>query len=213
MMEKQNKEVRMFTGALECREDTERQKNTIVGVPIVFEQKTDLGMWEEVIEKGALDQTDLKDVRLLVNHDTNQLPLARSRNNNANSTMQLTVEDDGLHIRADLDVENNPRAAEVLSAVEREDVTGMSFMFTVDKDSWENLESEYPTRHILSIGKVFEASVVTFPAYEQTSVYARSLENVQSELESERKALESARKTEELRKALNERSANLCRKD
>ena len=212
-MEKQNKEVRMFTGALECREDTERQKNTIVGVPIVFEQKTDLGMWEEVIEKGALDQTDLKDVRLLVNHDTNQLPLARSRNNNANSTMQLTVEDDGLHIRADLDVENNPRAAEVLSAVEREDVTGMSFMFTVDKDSWENLESEYPTRHILSIGKVFEASVVTFPAYEQTSVYARSLENVQSELESERKALESARKTEELRKALNERSAKLCRKD
>lgn len=212
-MEKQNKEVRMFTGALECREDTERQKNTIVGVPIVFEQKTDLGMWEEVIEKGALDKTDLKDVRLLVNHDTNQLPLARSRNNNANSTMQLTVEEDGLHIRADLDVENNPRAAEVLSAVEREDVTGMSFMFTVDKDSWENLESEHPTRHILSIGKVFEASVVTFPAYEQTSVYARSLENVQSELESERKALESARKTEELRKALNERSANLCRKD
>lgn len=212
-MEKQNKEVRMFTGTLECREDTERQKSTIVGVPIVFEQKTDLGMWEEVIEKGALDQTDLKDVRLLVNHDTNQLPLARSRNNNANSTMQLTVEEDGLHIRADLDVENNPRAAEVLSAVEREDVTGMSFMFTVDKDSWENLESEYPTRHILSIGKVFEASVVTFPAYEQTSVYARSLENVQSELESERKALESARKTEELRKALNERSANLCRKD
>ena len=212
-MEKKNKEIRMFTGALECREDTERQKNTIVGVPIVFEQKTDLGFFEEVIEKGALDETDLKDVRLLVNHDTNQLPLARSRNNNANSTMQLTVEEDGLHVRADLDVENNPRAAEVLSAVEREDVTGMSFMFTVDKDSWENLESEHPTRHILSIGKVFEASVVTFPAYEQTSVYARSLENVQSELESERKALESARKTEELRKALNERSANLCRKD
>ena len=212
-MEKQNKEIRMFTGALECREDTERQKNTLVGVPIVFEQKTDLGMWEEVIEKGALDQTDLKDVRLLVNHDTNQLPLARSRNNNANSTMQLKVEEDGLHVRADLDVENNPRAAEVLSAVQREDVTGMSFMFTVDKDSWENLESEHPTRHILSIGKVFEASVVTFPAYEQTSVYARSLENVQSELESERKALESTRKTEELRKALNERSANLCRKD
>ena len=212
-MEKKNKEIRMFTGALECREDTERQKNTIVGVPIVFEQKTDLGFYEEVIEKGALDETDLKDVRLLVNHDTNQLPLARSRNNNANSTMQLTVEEDGLHVRADLDVENNPRAAEVLSAVQREDVTGMSFMFTVDKDLWENLESDYPTRHILSIGKVFEASVVTFPAYEQTSVYARSLENVQSELESERKALESARKTEELRKALNERSPNLCRKD
>lgn len=212
-MEQKNKEIRMFSGSLEYREDTERQKNTIVGIPIVFEQKTDLGYWSEVIDRGALDKTDLKDVRLLVNHDTAQLPLARSRNNNANSTMQLTVEEDGLHVRADLDVENNPRAAEVLSAVQREDVTGMSFMFTVDKDSWEDLESDHPTRHILSIGKVFEASIVTFPAYEQTSVYARSLESVQSELESERKALESVRKTEELRKALSERSKNLCRKD
>lgn len=207
------KEVRMFTGHLEARQDEERQKSTIEGVPIVFNQRTDLGWWDEIIENNALDKTDLRDVRLLVNHDTNQLPLARSRNNNANSTMQLTVEEDGLHIRADLDVENNPRAAEVLSAVNRQDVTGMSFMFTVDKDSWENLESDHPTRHIESIGKVFEASVVTFPAYEQTSVIARSLESVKATLDSEKEALESARKTEELRKAMLERSEKLCRKD
>lgn len=207
------KEIRMFSGALESRKDEERQKTTIEGTPIVFDQKTDLGDWYEVIDRGALDKTDLRDVRLLVNHDTTQLPLARSRNNNENSTMQLTVSEDGLHIRADLDAENNPRAAEVLSAVERQDVTGMSFMFTVDKFSWEDTESERPTRHIRSIGKVFEASICTFPAYEQTSVYARSLESAKSELESERKALESARETEELRKALSERSMNLCRKD
>lgn len=211
-MEK-NKEIRMFTGELESRKDEERQKSVIEGTPIVFGVRTNLGWWDEVIDTGALDSTDLKDVRLLVNHDTSQLPLARSRNNNENSTMQLTVSDDGLHIRADLDVEKNPRAAEVLSAVERKDVTGMSFMFTVDKDAWEDLESDHPTRHIVSIGKVLEASVCTFPAYEQTEVFARSLESVHDELESAKAALESAKHTEELRKALLERSGNLCRKD
>ena len=206
------KEIRAFNFEVRA-EQNEEHGHYLTGQPIVYNERTNLDWYDEIIDDNALAETDLRDVRFLINHNTDMIPLARSRNNNANSTMQLTVEEDGLHIRADLDVENNPRAAEVLSAVEREDVTGMSFMFTVDKDSWENLESEHPTRHILSIGKVFEASVVTFPAYEQTSVYARSLENVQSELESERKALESARKTEELRKALNERSANLCRKD
>ena len=212
-MENKNKEIRMFTGELEARMDEERQKRTIEGTPIVFGERTNLGWWDEIIDAGALDNADLKDVRLLVNHDTKQLPLARSRNNNANSTMQLTVGEDGLHIRADLDVENNPRAAEVLSAVERKDVTGMSFMFTVDKDAWEDLESEHPTRHITGIGRIFETSICTFPAYEQTEVFARSLESVRDELESAKAALDSAKHTEELRKALLERSMNLCRKD
>lgn len=205
-----NKEVRMFTGLIERRAD-EKEQNIIEGVPIVFEQKTDLGGWDEVIDKNALSETDLKDVRLLVNHDTDQLPLARSRNNNANSTMQMTVEEDGLHIRATLDPEN-PRAKEVLSAVSRQDVSGMSFRFSVDKYKWDDLESDHPTRRILSIGKVFEASIVTFPAYEQTEVYARALESVKDTLESERKALESARQTEALRKAIRERSESLCTK-
>ena len=205
-----NKEVRMFAGLIERRAD-EKEQNIIEGVPIVFEQTTDLGWWDEVIDKNALSETDLKDVRLLVNHDTDQLPLARSRNNNANSTMQMTVEEDGLHIRAKLDPEN-PRAKEVLSAVSRQDVSGMSFMFSVDKDEWDDLESDHPTRRILSIGKVFEASIVTCPAYEQTEVYARALESVKDTLESERKALESARQTEALRKAIRERSESLCTK-
>ena len=82
------KEVRMFTGHLEARQDEERQKSTIEGVPIVFNQRTDLGWWDEVIESSALDKTDLRDVRLLVNHDTSQLPLARSRNNGSGCRKQ-----------------------------------------------------------------------------------------------------------------------------
>ena len=78
------------------------------------------------------------------------------------------------------------------SAVERGDISGMSFMFTIDADEWEDLESDYPTRKIKRIGKVIEVSAVTFPAYEQTTISARSKEV----LENARAALENARKIE-----------------
>lgn len=199
-----NKEQRAYLFDIETRND-EKHGDIITGVPIVFNQRTDLGLWDEVIDEGALDSTDLKDVRFLVNHDTDQIPLARSRNNNENSTMQLEVKEDGLHVRVDLDTENNQRAKELYSAIKRQDVTGMSFMFTVDGDSWEELDSEHPTRHINSISKVFEVSAVTFPAYEQTSISARSLESGKESLANAKHALESARALEEKRNAM------LCR--
>ena len=71
----------------------------IEGRAIVFESKTDLGYFAEIIHRGALDKTNLKDVRFLVNHDTSMIPLARSRNNNENSTMQLIVDDGGMRVR------------------------------------------------------------------------------------------------------------------
>lgn len=186
-------EERAYLCDLETRAD-EKRGNVIEGVPIVFDQHTDIGgMWDEVVDRGALDNTDLKDVRFLVNHDTASIPLARSRNNNSNSTMQMTVEEDGMHIRADLDTEKNPKAAELYSAVGRGDVSGMSFMFSVRGDKWDNLDSDYPIRHITDIEKVFEVSACTFPAYEQTSINARSVNTGRASLESAKKALESAR--------------------
>lgn len=203
----ENKETRAFLCKFETRQNDEHG-TFIEGVPIVFNRETDLGSWKEIIDEGALDGADLRDIRLLVNHDTNQLPLARSRNNNANSTMQFTVESDGMHMRADLDIQNNARAAELYSAVKRGDVSGMSFMFQVNGDKWENLDEEVPTRHITSIGKVYEVSAVTFPAYEATSVNARSLDCGKASLESARKALESAKqranRIAELNKKLEE---------
>lgn len=200
-----NKEVRAFMCDVSTRND-ETHGNVLEGVPIVYDAPTDIGgMWREIIDRGALDTADLKDVRFLVNHDTDSIPLARSRNNNANSTMQMTVAEDGLHVRVDLDTEGNPRAQELYSAIRRQDVSGMSFMFSVKDDRWEDIDSEYPTRHITSLGKVFEVSAVTFPAYEQTSINARSVETGKASLESAREALENARKVEELRKQIIER--------
>lgn len=199
-----------YTKLFECEMRSERDEEHgayITGRPIVLNAATDMcGLWAEIIDSGALDKTDLRDVRLLVNHDTNQAPLARSRNNNANSTMQLSVDDEGLVIRADLDVENNARASEIYSAISRGDVSGMSFMFTVDGDRWEGLDTDYPTRHITSISKVFEVSAVTFPAYEQTSIEARSaaeaLESAKATLESERKAQKEAELRDRIKELL-----------
>ena len=125
--------------------------------------------------------------------------------------MQLSVQEDGLHVRVDLDTENNARARELYSAVNRQDCSGMSFMFTVDGERWEGLDTEKPVRHITSISKVFEVSAVTFPAYDQTSINARSLESVKESLESEQKKVK-ADFVEERRKALKARAEQLARK-
>lgn len=184
------KEIRMFDFEIRAAVDEERGE-TISGRPIVFGQRTNLGMWDEIVDDGALADTDLRDVRLLVNHNIDMIPLARSRNNNANSTMQLSVvPNEGMDIRANLDIRNNAEAKSLYSAVQRGDITGMSFMFTVDSDLWEDIESDHPTRHIRKISKVFEVSAVTFPAYEQTSIQARGLSDA---LESAKDALENAR--------------------
>ena len=191
-----NKEVRSLDFEIRA-EQNEQHGAHITGTPIVFNQVTDLGWIREVIDPGALDNTDLKDVRFLVGHDTTDIPLARSRNNNENSTMQLLVNDNGMDIRVDLDIENNPRAKELYSAVKRGDISGMSFMFTVEKDAWEDLESEQPLRRITSISRVFEVSAVTFPAYEGTSLEAASegeaLESVRASLESAKQKLAEER--------------------
>ena len=191
-----NKEVRAFN--FECRADENEQHGTfITGTPIVFGQATDMGWYEETINRDALANTDLKDVAFLVGHNTGMIPLARSRNNNENSTMQMTVGDNGMDIRVDLDTENNAEARALYSAVKRGDMSGMSFMFIVESDSWDDIESDYPKRTIRSIKTVMEVSAVAFPAYPQTTIQAASedatLESVRASLESARKQLEEER--------------------
>lgn len=174
----------------EVRAQTGEHGTIITGRPIVYNSKTNLGFYDEVIESGALDSTNLNDVRFLINHDTSRIPLARSRRNNGKSTMQFTVDPMGLNLDwVMLDVENNSEARALYSAVGRGDISGMSFMFSVDDEEWENLESDHPTRHIRKIGSVVEVSAVTFPAYESTEIQARS----RAALENARSALENAR--------------------
>jgi HK97 family phage prohead protease len=210
-----NKEVRAFNFEVRAEKD-EKHGTYITGTPIVFDQATDMGWYEEKIDRDALADTDLKDVRFLIGHNTSMIPLARSRNNNENSTMQMSVTDEGMDIRVDLDTENNAEARALYSAVRRGDMSGMSFMFTVDGDSWSDIDTEYPKRTITSIRKVYEVSAVAFPAYEGTSIQAASegetLDSVKASLESARRQLaeeRAAQAEEERRTALIERLNNL----
>ena len=91
-----NKELERRSYNFEVRAEETEAGNIITGRPIVYNSRTDLGWFDEIIEPGALNNTDLTDVRFLVNHDTSKIPLARSRRNTANSTMQLTTDNDGL---------------------------------------------------------------------------------------------------------------------
>ena len=154
------------------------EEGVIEGTPIVFNQKTRISDWagefDEIITEHALDKCDLKDVRLFVNHDIDKITLARSRKGNENSTMSFTIDSEGLHIKAKLDTENNSEARALYSAVKRGDMDGMSFMFRIRGETWEDQDKDIPTRIVNDISIVHEVSVVNFPAYPQTTVNARS---------------------------------------
>ena len=191
-MDKTKTEIRTFRFDIRADQD-EKHGNMLVGRPIVYDEKTDLGWYDEIIERGALDDADLKDVRFLVNHNTDMIPLARSRNNNENSSMQLILDDEGLSFRTTLDTANNMESRALSSAVDRGDISGMSFMMIRVKDRWENARSEHPLRHVIGIGRIGEISAVTHPAYAQTYIENRG---ISGSLESALESLESARAAE-----------------
>jgi len=142
----------------------------LAGRPIVYEAPTVIndpaGAYTEIIRRGALDECDISDARLMYNHDLNKVPLARTP-----KTMTLTKSPSGLDMAAQLPDTEEARA--VHTAVARGDLSGMSFAFVVAPggDKWD-LRSK--TREIFKIKKILEISVVPFPAYPQASVEARA---------------------------------------
>jgi len=187
------REVRFLP--LELRTEQENDEAAYIeGYPIVFNQETDMGEWRETIDPAAVkDEKMLRDVALMIGHDFGSIPLAHSRRNNGSGTMQLTPSEEGVFMRAVLDVKHNPKAQEAYSAVKRGDLSGMSFAFTVNEERWEDLDTDKPLRRISGFGRIFEVSLVAFPAYGGTSVQAASdgpaLESVRASLESARKQL------------------------
>lgn len=165
---------------------------TVTGYAVVFDKPADIGgMFTETIDRAALDGCDLRDVQFLINHNGQGITLARSRNNNKNSTMQLEVDQKGLKMTARLDIENNSEARALYSAIKRGDITGMSFRMLVNEDRWEGLKTNKPKRHILKISHIREISAVNSPAYRDTSITARSLDS-ERVLDNARAALDNA---------------------
>lgn len=145
------------------------------GYAIVFDEPTDLG-YIEVIERGALDNCDMDDVCMKYNHEDTTLIMARTRN----KSLQLTVDDHGLKIYAELiDTQSN---RDIYKSIQAGLLDKMSFAFVVSDANWDTVNGQ-DIRRITGIGKLFDVSVVDVPAYDQTEIYARSKEVVEKEQE------------------------------
>ena len=178
------KEIRIT----EIRADTSAEGGSLIlaGRPIVYDQPTTIrdlaGDYKEIIRAGALDEADLSDVRLLFNHDNNRVPLARTP-----KTMQLRTSSAGLEMVANLP--DTAEAKGIYEAVKRGDLSGMSFAFTVPAGG-DSYDAKTNTRTIHKIAKVYECSVVPYPAYPQTSIEART---IQQEIQQDYRARQNAK--------------------
>lgn len=166
---------------------SEGDELVLEGYPIVWNTKTligdeDYGFYES-IDRSALDGASLKDVPLKYNHNNGVYILARTRN----KSLTLTPDDKGLFMRATL--QSNVQAhIDAYNMVKSGLLDKMSFAFNVTRQE-VNVESKIPHRHVLGIGRLFDVSIVDIPAYDDTSVYARSIDSVETEI----KRLESLR--------------------
>lgn len=179
-------------------EEKDDEGAVIIGTPIVFGQKTDIGgMWEETIEKGAVSDDILRDVAFFYNHDLNSKPIARTRT----GKLKLSVNDEGVTMEAHVNRERND-VNDLYLAIRDGDIDGMSFMFRVEEEEWTELDTDYPKRSIKKIGYIQEVSAVNYPAYLGTNIDARNSDLDKEEL---RKTLDSVR---EQRKSLDSDEIN-----
>lgn len=149
------------------------EKMIIEGYAIKFNEQTLIGTeahgFKEIIAIDALTETNMKDVPLKYNHQDNFLVIARTRN----KSLELEVDEVGLKIRAELlDTQSNQ---DIYKMVKSGLLDKMSFAFTVKNQSWDRTGT-IPIRTIQKIDRLYDVSIVDVPAYEGTSVYARSLE-------------------------------------
>lgn len=181
---------------IEFRSDTEGR---VEGLACVFNQRTDLGWFTEEIDSHAFDGCDMSDVVLNFNHDNN-LILAGTRN----GSLDLRVEDSGLFQSAQ--IVDTTTGEDVLKLVKNGLINKMSFAFSVSPDGEEwRTEGNKEHRIIRKIDKLYDVSLVTFPAYSQTFAYARNDELAQAHQE---KLKERREKQKEVEEILNEIGRN-----
>jgi HK97 family phage prohead protease len=151
----------------------------VEGRAVVYDSPT--VMWEydgikyyEVIQRGALDEADMSDVPFKYNHSDNVMIMARTRN----KTLELTKDDQGLLIRAKL--ADTTAGRDLYTLIKRGDIDKMSFAFTVKEDAYDR---DTHTRKINKIKKIWDVAAVDIPAYDDTSISARSWAEAQREIE------------------------------
>lgn len=165
-------EVRALTKPLEVRAAGD-QKITIAGYAALFGSQTVIGdSYREVIARGAFAETIKGDVRALIDHDTGRV-IGRT----VAGTLRLAEDATGLAVEIDLPDTTDGR--DLATLIDRGDISGMSFGFNVTKQTWDET-GDMPTRTIEAVN-LREVSVVVFPAYPDTSIALRSLDECRRE--------------------------------
>lgn len=161
---------RKAAGLIKAANVEERQNHggqmVLEGYAAVYNSFTNLGRFDEVILPGAFDAADITDARFLIDHGG--IPLGRT----SSGTMVLTPDARGLKYSVTLP--ETARAAEVYEAVRRGDLSQSSFAFTIAAEDWQTVNGR-KTRYIERVGLVVDASVVTYPAYAETTAEALPL--------------------------------------
>ena len=144
-------------------EDSEDGQMIVEGYPIVYDQETNIGYCREKIAAGAATEALKKsDEFVLLNHNSD-IPLARR----ANGTLEVKEDKRGVHIRADLS--KSTAGPGVYADIKNGLIDKMSFAFICEKDSWDD-----DLRTVEQFSELFDYSPVTYPAYKQTEIVARS---------------------------------------
>ena len=172
----------------------EVQEMIVEGQAVTFESETTLFKWgeteyKEVIDRNAFNEADMSDVIFNYNHSGKVV--ARTRNN----TLKLNIDSNGLNIEARLDGTDEGR--KLYEEIKGGYIDKMSFCFTIKEESYNQ---ETHTWRVLKIDKLYDVSAVDIPAYDTTSISARSSRLAVAE--KERKALERAQLQKERRKKL-----------
>ena len=229
---KQTRFIPIETCGLQLREPQEGQTESreIEGRPIVFGVRSvNLTPWSstrkvyEVLEPGCISRELLQksDVVLNLNHNSDVVNVLGRYRNNPKDTLSLELRGDGIDCRCDLPKTNN--ANDTLELIRRGDINGMSFAF---EDDWEDSENgvsfektndvedgkEVWLRHVKRITGLYDVSIVTHPAYEQTTVGTREASDaiekaIEDMMQRECGDDEAKKKAEEEAKAEEERKA------
>jgi HK97 family phage prohead protease len=184
-------ERRTFTGTVIARSEGENMPKEIGGIAAVINSVTDLGYFEEVIERGAFDYALSKeyDIRCLFNHEA-ELILGRT----LSGTCNVFVNADGNLEYTWVPDYENPTHMSVVRSIMRGDITQSSFAFTIKEQKWSD-STKYGTmgkRTITVIEELYDVSPVTYPAYADTEADARSIVAMRDE----EREIESAKQSQ-----------------
>lgn len=172
-----DKEVRFINGKIQSSDDNSR---TVEGYALVFNKESaDLGGFTEVIDRNALNEETLQkcDIKCWLNHDEKRGILARYKR--GKGSLQLTIDEIGLHYR--FEAPKNALGDELIENLKRGDIDSSSFAFTLAAEGGQKLEKRGGKflRTILKFEQIYDVSPVYDPAYSDTTVATRSINEVQ----------------------------------